>query len=75
MSPVSDVLSNDPSRWREQAKQLRTASGATPYREETRLLLELAEMYDRFAADIETRQSQIRTRPAASIAGKGAKRE
>jgi hypothetical protein len=58
MQPFSGASLNDPADWRERAKQLRADAGAASDREQTRLLLELAQMHDQFAADIEARQSQ-----------------
>jgi hypothetical protein len=74
MRPISDVLLNDPSGWRERAKQLRADAGVTPDREETRLLLELGEMHEKFAADIEARLTQIQGLTAASKGPEGANR-
>jgi hypothetical protein len=67
MQPISGASLNDPAHWRERAKQVRADAGATSDREETRLLLELAQMRDQFAGDIEARQSQ-----AGSLASNGA---
>jgi hypothetical protein len=71
MPPISGDLLNDPGHWRERAKQLRADAGATPYQEETRILLELAEMHDKFAADIEARQiSSLKSLPGRRAARK-----
>jgi hypothetical protein len=75
MQPISGALLNDPGHWRERAKQLRADTGATPNREETRLLLELAQMHDKFAADIEARAISSRHAAAASKDAEGHKQE
>jgi hypothetical protein len=75
MRRISDVLLSDPSHWRERAKQLRADAGATPDGEERRLLLELAEMHDKFAADIEGRNFQAETPPAAASDGPGERKQ
>jgi hypothetical protein len=53
----ADELLNDANYWREMAKRLRAEAGTTPNKEETRLLLELAAMHDKFADDIQARQN------------------
>jgi hypothetical protein len=57
MSLISDDALSDPGYWRERAKQLRAESGPTRNGEETRLLLELADMHEKFTADMQLPQS------------------
>ena len=76
MRPISGAYLDDPAHWRERARQLRADAAATSNRQETRLLLELAEMHDKFAADIEARQiSSLKSLPGASSGAEGHKQE
>jgi hypothetical protein len=60
MPSIPEGALTDPDYWRDRAKELRDQAGATPHKEETRLLLELAEMHEKFAADIQARQNSNR---------------